>query len=107
MASKHRIRVSPDDDIPETTKADFAAATTLKAAMPDVVEAMNRGRGRPKSDSPKERVSPRLDPKIVAAYKATGAGRQSRINEILARTFPAEAEASVVESGVKHASPDR
>ncbi len=52
--------------------------------MPDVVGAVKRGRGRPKLLHPKERVSLRLDRDIVAAYKATGEGWQSRINEILA-----------------------
>ena len=69
------------------TRADFAAAKSLKTEMPEVVGAMKRGRGRPKVENPKERVSLRLDPKVVAAYKATGEGWQSRINEILARTL--------------------
>jgi uncharacterized protein (DUF4415 family) len=88
MASKQSKRIVPDDDIPEMTGGDFAAAKSLKAEMPDVVEAMKRGRGRPKVENPKARVSLRLDPKIVAAYKATGEGWQSRINEILARALP-------------------
>jgi uncharacterized protein (DUF4415 family) len=87
MASKHSKRIVPDDDIPEMTDADFAAAKSLKTAMPDVVEAMKRGRGRPKVENPKARVSLRLDPKIVAAYKATGEGWQSRINEVLTRAL--------------------
>jgi BrnA antitoxin of type II toxin-antitoxin system len=40
-------------------------------------------RGRPKSASPKEAVSLRLDPDVVAHYRATGPGWQSRINEAL------------------------
>jgi len=88
MESRHAKRIIPDDDIPEMTDADFAAAKSLKAEMPEVVAAMKRGRGRPKVESPKERVSLRLDPKIVAAYKATGEGWQSRINDILARALP-------------------
>jgi len=74
-------------DDPEMTKKDFARARSLKANMPDVVEAMKRSRGRPKLEQPKERVSLRLDPEIVAAYKATGAGWQSRINDTLARAL--------------------
>jgi uncharacterized protein (DUF4415 family) len=88
MASKKGKRIVPDDDIPEMTKADFAAAKSLKAEMPDVVEVMKRGRGRPKVAHPKQRVSLRLDSKIVAAYKASGEGWQSRINDILARELP-------------------
>lgn len=87
MASKPSKRIVPDDDIPEMTEADFASAKSLKKHMPEVVAAMKRGRGRPKIENPKERVSLRLDPKVVAAYKATGEGWQSRINEILARAL--------------------
>jgi uncharacterized protein (DUF4415 family) len=57
----------------------------LRDAMPKVVDPMKRGRGRPKLAHPKSRVSLRLDPEIVAAYKASGKGWQSRINETLAR----------------------
>ena len=85
MASKKGKRIVADDDIPEMTKAEFSAAKSLKAEMPDVVEVMKRGRGQPKIAHPKQRVSLRLDPKIIAAYKATGKGWQSRINDILAR----------------------
>lgn len=90
MANKHGKRIIPDEDIPEMTDADFAAAKSLRVGMPDVVEAMKRGRGRPKVQNPKQRVSLRLDPKVIAAYKATGEGWQSRINEILARALPHE-----------------
>lgn len=88
MTSKHGKRIIPDDDIPEMTDADFAAAKSLQVEMPDVAEAMKRVRGRPKLAHPKQRVSLRLDPKVIAAYKATGEGWQSRINEILARALP-------------------
>lgn len=88
MASKRGRRIVTDDDIPEMTDAHFAVAKSLKADMPEVVKAMKRGRGRPKIENPKARVSLRLDPKLVAAYKATGEGWQSRINEILARALP-------------------
>ena len=39
--------------------------------------------GRPKSDSPKEAVSIRLDPDVLEHYRAKGPGWQSRINEDL------------------------
>ncbi len=85
MAKKTKTREFVDD--PEMTKKDFARARPLKADMPDVVAAMKRGRGRPKLESPKERVSLRLDPQVVAAYKATGEGWQTRINDTLARAL--------------------
>ncbi|HEY3777558.1 MAG TPA: BrnA antitoxin family protein [Rhizomicrobium sp.] len=70
------------------TPVQFARAKPLRAAMPEVVEAMKRGRGRPKSANPKERVSLRLDSRVVAAWKATGTGWQSRINDVLAASAP-------------------
>lgn len=78
-------RAFADDDIPEMKAADFARAKRLLDAVPKVVDAMKRGRGRPKLMHPKSRVSLQLDPEVVAAYKATGKGWQSQINETLAR----------------------
>jgi uncharacterized protein (DUF4415 family) len=89
--AQNENRIRPDDGIPEMTKKEFPQATPLRDAMPEVVEAMKRGRGRPKVADPKERVSLRLDPRIVAAYKATGTGWQSRINDVLAAALPKRA----------------
>lgn len=85
MARKKKRNILDDDDVPEMTAADFARARRMKDVMPEVVAAMKRGRGRPKLAAPKVRVSLRLDPKVVAAYKAMGTGWQTRINDILAR----------------------
>jgi uncharacterized protein (DUF4415 family) len=64
------------DDAPELTDEWFDTADHYEG------EHLIR-RGRPKSDSPKEAVSLRLDPDVVAHYRATGPGWQSRINETL------------------------
>ena len=86
--AQNKKRIRPDKDIPEMTAAEFARAKPLRTAMPKVVEAMKRGRGRPKSPAPKQRVSLRLDPRIVAGWKATGDGWQSRVNDVLAAALP-------------------
>jgi uncharacterized protein (DUF4415 family) len=39
--------------------------------------------GRPKKDAPKEAVNIRLDPDVIAHFRATGRGWQSRINAAL------------------------
>jgi uncharacterized protein (DUF4415 family) len=59
------------------------------AAKPTVriertVAAKKRGGGRPKSGNPKVVLNIRLDPAIVAKFKATGPGWQARIGDILA-----------------------
>ena len=86
MATKEKARRVNLNEIPEMKPADFVRARPMRELMPDVVAAMKRG--RPKSSAPKERVSLHLDPKIVAAYKATGLGWQRRIAEALARAAP-------------------
>jgi uncharacterized protein (DUF4415 family) len=40
-------------------------------------------RGRPPLDSPKQAVNLRLDADVLAAYRKTGAGWQTRINDDL------------------------
>jgi len=77
------------------TKADFARARSLRKAMPAVVEALKRAPGRPRVEVPKERVSLRLDPSIIAAYRATGSGWQRRIADVLKRGAPRLAAKSV------------
>jgi uncharacterized protein (DUF4415 family) len=45
-------------------------------------------RGRPRAENPKEQVTLRLDPDILARFRATGDGWQTRINEALRRVAP-------------------
>jgi uncharacterized protein (DUF4415 family) len=44
-------------------------------------------RGRPPLDEPKVQVTLRLDPDVLAALRATGAGWQSRVNALLRKSF--------------------
>ena len=55
-------------DVPELTDEWFAKA--------------RRG-GRPKAAAPKELTTLRLDPNVLAHFRATGPGWQTRINEAL------------------------
>ncbi len=64
------------DEIPEQTEEDFARGTVHIAGVPVK-------RGRPKSTHPKESITIRLDTDLVAYYRKTGSGWQSRINSIL------------------------
>ena len=42
-------------------------------------------RGRPPSDNPKQAIKLRIDPDVVEHFRATGPGRQTRMNEALRR----------------------
>lgn len=64
------------DEIPELTKEWFKRGTIHIGGVPV-------SRGRPKSAAPKSAVSIRLDPDVIAFYRASGRGWQSRINETL------------------------
>ena len=64
------------EEIPEVTDGGFARAALY------IGETLIR-RGRPKSTSPKEAINIRLSPEVLARFKATGRGWQTRIDRAL------------------------
>ncbi|MEX3764510.1 BrnA antitoxin family protein [Paraburkholderia phenoliruptrix] len=81
--------------IPPTPEEDAAINRGI-AADPDTYELSTREiaelkpfvkrMGRPPKENPKEQVSIRYDADIVAAFRATGDGWQTRMNDAL-RTY--------------------
>jgi uncharacterized protein (DUF4415 family) len=69
-------------DSPAWTKDDFAKAKSFDQTFP----ALARRRGKQKGPT-KKAISMRIDADILDAYKATGAGWQSRINSDLRRVM--------------------
>ena len=71
-------QLGPDDyaEIPELTDEWFAKAQLHQAGRPVP-------RGRPKSVNPKQVVNLRLSPRVIAGFRADGAGWQTRINAVL------------------------
>lgn len=73
-----------DPHNPEWTEADFARAKPAADVLPqEVMAAFKKKAGRPRAEVAKVPVSLRLDPDVLAAFKATGAGWQTRINDAL------------------------
>jgi len=70
-------------DNPEWTAEDFKNARPFAEVFPDLMESIQRARGRPKSESPKKRITLRLDQDVVERFRASGPGWQSRMNEAL------------------------
>lgn len=64
------------DEVPELGDDFFQRADLMDGSK--VVR-----RGRPKAESPKQRVTIRFDADIVEYFKSTGKGWQSRMNEAL------------------------
>ena len=77
-------RIASDPDAPEATDEQLAQAKPFDKAFPALADAMRKNvAGRPKSENPKVAVSLRLDPEIVARFKASGPGWQTRMNDAL------------------------
>jgi len=82
--AKIQAMIASDPDNPEWTDEDFANAKPFTEVFPDLAEKMRKNiGGRPKSANPKVAVSIRLDPDVLAKFKAAGPGWQTRINEAL------------------------
>jgi uncharacterized protein (DUF4415 family) len=58
------------------------------ASAADAADINRRLRGRPRAQAPKHLVSIRLDSDVIAHFRATGPGWQSRINEVLRQHLP-------------------
>jgi uncharacterized protein (DUF4415 family) len=65
------------EDAPELTEAWFAKADLYQG------DNLVRRAGRPKKAAPKQAVNIRLDPDVLARFRAGGPGWQSRINAAL------------------------
>lgn len=76
--------IASDPDAPEATDEQLAQAKPFSEAFPALADAMRKNvGGRPRLDNPKVAVSLRLDQEIVARFKASGPGWQTRMNDAL------------------------
>ena len=78
-----------DEDAPEATDEWFQKARPASEVLPELFdkdaakELLKPKRGRPFSVSPKEHVNIRLDADVLSAFKRTGSGWQTRLNNAL------------------------
>ena len=85
-AEEARIQemIASDPDAPEATDEQLANARPFTEAFPDLAARLRKNvGGRPRSESSKRPISIRLDQDVIAKFKSTGPGWQSRINEAL------------------------
>lgn len=77
-------QIAEDPDDWEATDEELASARPFAEVFPDLAESIRKSiSGRPKSETPKKAISIRLDQDVIAKFKATGVGWQSRMNEVL------------------------
>ncbi len=69
-----------DDDNPEWTPEMFQKALRLEE-LPTSLQG--KLRGRPKANITKERITIRLSPDVVDAFRSTGQGWQTRVDAAL------------------------
>ena len=78
-----------DADTPEATDAWFQKARPATDVLPELFgksaaqELLVPKRGRPLSANPKEHVNIRLDADVLTAFRRTGSGWQTRLNNAL------------------------
>ena len=93
--SKHKIQsLTPDNDNPVWTAEDLVKARPASEVLsqlfsPERTQSLLTPRGRPKAEVTKVRVGIRLSPEVIAHFKASGDGWQTRIDAAL-RQFIAE-----------------
>ncbi len=80
--------IALDPDAPEWTDEDWQRARPAVEAVPHIVERHRRARGKQKAPT-KEKVTLRLDAGVVAYFRASGRGWQTRMNEALRRVIDA------------------
>lgn len=76
-----------DDENPEWTDVDFARARPAAEVLPElfgaqVARSMLKPRGKQVAPT-KQAVTVRYSPDVLDAFKATGAGWQTRMNDAL------------------------
>ena len=76
--------IAADPDNPEWTAADFARAKSFAEVCPELAAGVRRKRGQQKAPT-KRLVSLRLSEQVLAHFRATGPGWQTRIDDALKR----------------------
>jgi uncharacterized protein (DUF4415 family) len=91
---------TPDDEHPERTLEDFRRARPALEVIAEwfgaeAAEELRQGKvtvgpGRPPKPEPERKVNQtlRLDPDVIAAWRASGPGWQARINSVLRAHMP-------------------
>ena len=85
-AKETRIQamIASDTDAPEATDDQLARARPFAKSFPGLAAKMRKNvGGRPRSGNAKQPISLRLDLDVIAKFKSTGPGWQTRINAAL------------------------
>lgn len=74
-------------DFPEMTEQELSRLRPATEVMPPeffkAIDNFRATRGRPALENPKKQITLRLDEDVIARFRQTGKGWQSRMNEAL------------------------
>ena len=93
--AKQKPLTDEDGEVRELTDEDFARARPAKEVLPEILgkemaEQLLKPRGRPKSPEAKVSISLRIPPEVLARWKASGPGWQTRMVAALSRAAPSK-----------------
>jgi uncharacterized protein (DUF4415 family) len=89
MNAKKRKSAPTDDESPALTAKWFARSRPAADVLPALVGAtaaaqlLKPKRGRPAKATPKQATNIRFSPEVLAYFRATGPGWQTRVDEVL------------------------
>ena len=84
MPVKRKIHLPSIEEDAELTAAALADPDNLPLTDAQLAQFARKPRGRPnKGEERKVLISLRIDPAVLAALQGTGAGWQTRVNEVL------------------------
>lgn len=76
--------IGPDPSIERPlTEDEVANLRPFHEVLPDVADAIRRGRGRPRLPNAKQAVTLRLDPEVVERFKSSGDDWRTRMAQVL------------------------
>ena len=75
--------IASDPDNPELTDEQISQGRPFKEVFPDLYESIQRSRGRPRLDKPRQAVTLRIDPDTLARFKARGKDWRARMARAL------------------------
>jgi len=74
---------STDPENPEWTEEDIANARPGAEVFAELGIELPKPKGRPRAQNPKQQITIRLDADILEAFRATGRGWHTRLNDLL------------------------
>jgi uncharacterized protein (DUF4415 family) len=80
--------IASDPDNPELTDEQLKRGRPFSKALPGLYRSIQRSRGRPRVEKPKEAVTLRLDPDVLARFKAAGKDWRTKMVEALEKAKP-------------------